>query len=83
MNSNCLKGMSLVTVRGEHSSGLQQIQNGFGELAEMKWREYSQKLNLNESDIKSTSIKDSPALNKEQVYNSAARPDKSFQIYIL
>ena len=71
--------MSLVTVRGENSSGLQQIQNGFGELGEKKWREYSQQLNLDESKIKSTSIKDSRALTQEQVNINSRNVAKKIQ----
>ena len=36
-------GVSLVSVRGENSSGLQQLQNGLGELDEKRWMEHVQR----------------------------------------
>ncbi len=66
MHTNCLKGMSLVSVRGEHSNGFQQFQNSFGELDEQRWKEHYMKLFSNLDDLKSHSVSRSPALTPEQ-----------------
>ena len=66
MHTNCLKGMSLVSVRGEHSTGMQQVQNGFGELDEKKWLDKYQKLLLVKGEIKHYSVTHSPALTPDQ-----------------
>ncbi len=66
MHTNCLKGMSLVSVRGENSNGYQQFQNSFGELDEKRWKEHYMKLFSNLDELKSHTVSNSPVLTPEQ-----------------
>ena len=59
-------GVSLVSVRGENSSGLQQLQNGLGELDEKRWMEHVQRLFPDLSAIKKHSVTHHPSLTREQ-----------------
>jgi hypothetical protein len=66
MHANCLKGVSLVSVRGENSSGQKQLQQSFGELDESRWKEHVERLFPNPEVLKSHSVRNHPALTPEQ-----------------
>ena len=66
MSRNCLMGVSLVSVRGEHSSGLQQFQHAFGELDESRWMDHVRRMFPDTAALKKHSVTQHPALTPEQ-----------------
>ena len=59
-------GVSLVSVRGEHCTGLQQFQNAFGELDESRWMDHVRRIFPDTAALKKHSVTEHPALTPEQ-----------------